>query len=115
VSRVDVFPVTPEIEPCYYRAQSAPVLIRTVSGEWYTARWTVYADDEFPPVWELIGRDGLQLDREEVVAWFNCAVVAELVGAATRLANNDFTMTTGTVWADASVVRSALANIGGAP
>lgn len=77
--RIEGMPRVPEPDPCDHRAQSLPVVIRTVRGEWYTARWTVYVDQDdngIPPCWELVGRDGLQLDREDVAAWFDPTGVA---------------------------------------
>lgn len=62
-------PMTPEPDPCDYRAQSAPVSIQTIrDGDWHQARWTVYQDPEIGAVWELVG-SALQLDRDEVLAW----------------------------------------------
>lgn len=75
-------------DPCDHRTQSAPVVIRTIHGDWYTARWTVYADqddDGIPPCWELVGRDGLQLDPEEVAEWFHPGEVADLVATGNRV------------------------------
>lgn len=69
-NHINVMPEVPAFDEWDHRAQSAPVVIQTVSGEWYTARWTVYQDSDFAPCWELIGRDGLQIDRDEVVLWF---------------------------------------------
>lgn len=86
------FPVTPDIEPGDYNAQSAPVLIQTTGGGWYTARWTVYEDADSAPGWELIGRDGLQLDADEVTAWFYCGDVpqmADTLGDCVRLLESD--------------------------
>lgn len=65
-------PSVPEADPCDHRVTSAPVLIQTIGGAHYTAQWVVYTDqyeDGIPPCWELCGREGLQLDREDVVAW----------------------------------------------
>lgn len=65
-------PTTPEPDPCDYRTSSAPCLIQTVNGGLYTAQMVVYTDqdaDGIPPCWELFGREGLQIDPEEVVAW----------------------------------------------
>lgn len=66
-------PTVPEPDPCDYRVSSAPCLIQTAGGQFYTAQWIVYntarRENEFEPAWELCGREGLQLDREEVVAW----------------------------------------------
>lgn len=68
----DQQPVVPEADPCDSRTQSAAVLIQTIRGEHMTARWVVYADqddDGIQPCWELCGREGLQLDADEVAAW----------------------------------------------
>lgn len=62
-------PTTPAADPCDHRTQSAPVLIQTTRGGLYTARWTVYQDEEFESIWELEGREGLQLEASEVAAW----------------------------------------------
>lgn len=85
MSAVDVLavPQVPAIEPGDWRVTSESVVIRTVQGEWYTARWVEYQDsDGYEPCWELIGRDGLQLEREAVTLWFSPDAVAELMEAA---------------------------------
>lgn len=67
-----------EPDPCDSRTTSLVVLIRTTSGEWFTARWVAYTDPDFEPVWELCGRDSYQLERDQVVEWIDCAAVAGL-------------------------------------
>lgn len=62
-------PAVTEAEPYDHRSESAVVLIQTRSGQHYTARWVVYVEADFGSMWELCGREGLQLEPAEVVAW----------------------------------------------
>lgn len=65
-------PEVPEPDWCDHRVTSRVVLIETTGGHLYTAQWVVYTyqdDDGIPPCWELCGREGLQLDPEDVARW----------------------------------------------
>lgn len=115
-------PEVPAADPCDHRTASRPVLIQTSGGNHYTARWVVYVDqdviDGIPPCWELVGREGLQLDREEVVQWFDCTAVASLIEEAKCVC--DYTLTYSAMkyspFACKEVgdrLRAALARIGG--
>jgi hypothetical protein len=62
-------PSVPNFESWNHRVESAPVLIQTRAGHLYMARWVVYEDADFGARWELEGRDGLQIEPEDVAAW----------------------------------------------